>query len=223
MRSAAGGETGAPRSQRGTRLKATTERAFLDPRRECRLTEKACPSLPAVRNGTLPHPDQGSNRVTLTYSASCGTRASQEVHLAATPPRRIGELGRMTARIREFLKNRTDDGPCLVLDLDVVRENYLGFAKALPDTKVFYAVKANPAPEILQAARRARLLLRRRLGERDRRTCSRPAPRPSASPTATRSRRRARSPPPSSSASRCSPSTARPRSRRSRARRPAAA
>src|SRR6266508_586708 len=31
MRSAAGGETGAPRSPRGTRLKATTERAFLDP------------------------------------------------------------------------------------------------------------------------------------------------------------------------------------------------
>src|SRR3954470_10003586 len=29
MRSAAGGETGAPRAQRGTRLKATTERAFL--------------------------------------------------------------------------------------------------------------------------------------------------------------------------------------------------
>src|SRR6476646_5445341 len=28
-RSAAGGETGAPRAQRGTRLKATTERAFL--------------------------------------------------------------------------------------------------------------------------------------------------------------------------------------------------
>jgi ornithine decarboxylase len=52
----------------------------------------------------------------------------------------------MTARIREFLKQRTDYGPCLVLDLDVVRENYLMFAKALPDTKVFYAVKANPAP-----------------------------------------------------------------------------
>jgi ornithine decarboxylase len=37
-----------------------------------------------------------------------------------------------------------------VLDLTVVRENYLSFAKALPDSKVFYAVKANPAPEILQ-------------------------------------------------------------------------
>ena len=55
----------------------------------------------------------------------------------------------MTARIREFLKQRTDIGPCLVVDLDVVRENYQNFAKALPDTKVYYAVKANPAPEIL--------------------------------------------------------------------------
>ena len=56
----------------------------------------------------------------------------------------------MTARIRDFLKNRKDEGPCLVLDIDVVRENYLSFAKALPDTRVFYAVKANPAPEILK-------------------------------------------------------------------------
>jgi ornithine decarboxylase len=56
----------------------------------------------------------------------------------------------MTARIREFLKQRQNDGPCLVVDLDVVRDNYSSFAKALPDTKVFYAVKANPAPEILK-------------------------------------------------------------------------
>jgi ornithine decarboxylase len=56
----------------------------------------------------------------------------------------------MTARIREFLKHRKDEGPCLVLDLDVVRDNYLNFAKALPDTRVYYAVKANPAPEVLK-------------------------------------------------------------------------
>jgi ornithine decarboxylase len=56
----------------------------------------------------------------------------------------------MTARIREFLKRRKEEGPCLVVDLDVVRENYLAFAKSLPDSKVFYAVKANPAPEILR-------------------------------------------------------------------------
>ena len=56
----------------------------------------------------------------------------------------------MTARIREFLKKRADEGPCLVVDLDVVRDNYTGFAKALPDTRVYYAIKANPAPEILK-------------------------------------------------------------------------
>ncbi|MFT0891901.1 type III PLP-dependent enzyme [Pseudochelatococcus sp. G4_1912] len=55
----------------------------------------------------------------------------------------------MTDRIREFLRNRREDGPCLVVDLDVVRTNYLAFAHALPDTRVFYAVKANPAPEVL--------------------------------------------------------------------------
>ncbi len=55
----------------------------------------------------------------------------------------------MTARIRDYLRNRTDDGPLLVVDLDVVRDNYQAFAKALPDTRVFYAVKANPAPEVL--------------------------------------------------------------------------
>ena len=59
----------------------------------------------------------------------------------------------MTARIREFLKNRresgVDEGPVLVVDLDVIRTNYNNFAKALPDSRVFYAVKANPAPEVL--------------------------------------------------------------------------
>jgi len=59
----------------------------------------------------------------------------------------------MTERIQEFLRARReagrDVGPCLVVDLDVVRDNYLGFAKSLPDTRVFYAVKANPAPEVL--------------------------------------------------------------------------
>ena len=59
----------------------------------------------------------------------------------------------MTDRINEFLRQRRadgrDDGPCMVLDLSVVRQNYDTFAKALPDTRVFYAVKANPAPEVL--------------------------------------------------------------------------
>src|ERR1700723_4139574 len=55
----------------------------------------------------------------------------------------------MTDRIQEFLRNRREDGPCLVVDLDVVRDNYGAFARAMPDSRVFYAVKANPAPELL--------------------------------------------------------------------------
>jgi ornithine decarboxylase len=46
----------------------------------------------------------------------------------------------MTDRIRDFLRDRRPDGPCLVVDLDIVRENYQAFAKALPDSRVFYAV-----------------------------------------------------------------------------------
>jgi ornithine decarboxylase len=55
----------------------------------------------------------------------------------------------MTDRIRDFLANSQPALPCLVVDRETVRDNYLAFARALPDTRVFYAVKANPAPEIL--------------------------------------------------------------------------
>src|SRR3978361_318518 len=59
----------------------------------------------------------------------------------------------MTERIQEFLRNRRNEcqdcEPCLVVDLEVVRDNFQSFAKALPDSRVFYAVKANPAPEVL--------------------------------------------------------------------------
>src|SRR5258708_20386881 len=56
--------TGAPRSQRGTRLKATTDRAFLVSTgipTPARSTQKPLPSLPGVRAGKFPtHPRQHS-------------------------------------------------------------------------------------------------------------------------------------------------------------------
>jgi ornithine decarboxylase len=59
----------------------------------------------------------------------------------------------MTARINEFLTARRargeDTAPIMVLDIDVVKTNFENFTKALPDTSVYYAVKANPAPEVL--------------------------------------------------------------------------
>jgi ornithine decarboxylase len=53
-------------------------------------------------------------------------------------------------RITEFIRTRRPEGPCLVLDLEVVRGNYLAFARAMPDTRIFYAVKANPEPRVLE-------------------------------------------------------------------------
>ncbi|MBN9065841.1 MAG: alanine racemase, partial [Rhizobiales bacterium] len=55
-----------------------------------------------------------------------------------------------TQRIMDFLATRRPNGPCLVVDLDVVADNYRAFEKALPQSRIFYAVKANPAPEILR-------------------------------------------------------------------------
>lgn len=55
-----------------------------------------------------------------------------------------------TQRILDFLATRRPTGPCLVVDLDVVRDNYVAFERALPESKIYYAVKANPAPEILR-------------------------------------------------------------------------
>jgi ornithine decarboxylase len=54
-----------------------------------------------------------------------------------------------TQRMLDFLAFERPDGPCLVLDLEIVRDNYCRFANAMPETRIFYAVKANPAPEIL--------------------------------------------------------------------------
>jgi len=55
----------------------------------------------------------------------------------------------MTDRVRDYLRANRPEGPCLVVDLEEVRQNYLAFERALPDSRIFYAVKANPAPEIL--------------------------------------------------------------------------
>ena len=49
------------------------------------------------------------------------------------------------------------------------------FAKALPDTRVFYAVKANPAPEVLSLLAGWLLLRHRPAAEIE--MCSPPAPR----------------------------------------------
>ncbi|MBL6928939.1 MAG: type III PLP-dependent enzyme [Rhodospirillales bacterium] len=56
----------------------------------------------------------------------------------------------MTPKIERFLAERRADTPCLVVDLDVVAESYARVRETVPDAAVSYAVKANPAREVLE-------------------------------------------------------------------------
>ena len=77
-------------------------------------------------------------------------RVPASMSMLARPKSANGETKMATQRILDFLATRRPNGPCLVVDLDVVADNFRAFEKALPDSRIYYAVKANPAPEILR-------------------------------------------------------------------------
>ncbi|WP_337997260.1 type III PLP-dependent enzyme [Oleispirillum naphthae] len=56
----------------------------------------------------------------------------------------------MSERIRRFLEQQRPPTPCLVVDLEIIRENYRSLREHLPLAQVFYAVKANPASEVVR-------------------------------------------------------------------------
>jgi ornithine decarboxylase len=56
-------------------------------------------------------------------------------------------------KIERFLAEKHPETPCLVVDLDVVADAYRMLREYLPLAKVFYAVKANPAGEIIELLR----------------------------------------------------------------------
>jgi len=55
------------------------------------------------------------------------------------------------SRIRRFLDERDPPTPCLVVDTDVVAARAREFRSAFPGALIRYAVKANPAPPVLDA------------------------------------------------------------------------
>src|SRR5262249_53114010 len=67
-------------------------------------------------------------------------------------PRRCGEdTGPdMTPKIARFLAERNPPTPCLVVDLDVTAHTSKRLKPPLPLAEIYYAVKANPAPEVLR-------------------------------------------------------------------------
>jgi ornithine decarboxylase len=56
----------------------------------------------------------------------------------------------MTKKIDRFFAEQKPPTPCLVVDTDIVADNYKRLRAAVPGAGIYYAVKANPAPEILR-------------------------------------------------------------------------
>ena len=61
------------------------------------------------------------------------------------------EGGSSTERVDRYLAERRPPTPCIVIDLGIVRARYSALRNALPAAQMYYAVKANPAPEIVAA------------------------------------------------------------------------
>jgi ornithine decarboxylase len=59
----------------------------------------------------------------------------------------------MSKKIAKFLAERQPETPCLVVDLDVVAGAYKLLRRYMPLARIFYAVKANPAPEVVSLLR----------------------------------------------------------------------
>jgi ornithine decarboxylase len=61
----------------------------------------------------------------------------------------VAKTALLNPRISRYLAEQQPATPCLVIDLDVVAEAYRELRRYLPLARVFYAVKANPAPEVV--------------------------------------------------------------------------
>jgi ornithine decarboxylase len=57
----------------------------------------------------------------------------------------------VTEKIDRFLATARPDLPCVVVDLNVVCARYAALLAAFPDATIYYAVKANPAADVIAA------------------------------------------------------------------------
>ncbi len=55
----------------------------------------------------------------------------------------------MIMRIENALIDTKISTPCLVLDREQIAKNYRNFCHKMGNIKIFYAVKANPQPDVL--------------------------------------------------------------------------
>ncbi|MBM3568214.1 MAG: type III PLP-dependent enzyme [Alphaproteobacteria bacterium] len=66
------------------------------------------------------------------------------------PRRDLVPQGEVSPRQIAWLAQYRHSEPVLVVDLELVEQAYVRMARALPAIRIYYAVKANPAPEIIR-------------------------------------------------------------------------
>ncbi len=89
------------------------------------------------------------------------SNSAVKLKLVARSPRPAEEVVRVECandrdvnpKIALFLAEAQPQTPCLVVDLDVVAQYYQALRWYLPLARIYYAVKANPAPEIVARLR----------------------------------------------------------------------
>lgn len=52
-------------------------------------------------------------------------------------------------QLLDFLRSSNREGPCIAIDLNLVKTQYEHLTSLLPEARIFYAVKANPAPQVI--------------------------------------------------------------------------
>ncbi len=76
-------------------------------------------------------------------------RRKPQLYLVPSAPELPQERGGMPPKIARYLATADLPSPCLVVDVDIVEHNFGELADAVPEARIFYAVKANPADEIV--------------------------------------------------------------------------
>jgi ornithine decarboxylase len=85
-------------------------------------------------------------------------RARAPQRRRATPRLRVVQpqvpRGDITPKIAAFLDKVQPNTPCLVVDLDVVEQNYVAMARSIEPAQIYYSLKANPSTKILKLLNR---------------------------------------------------------------------
>ncbi len=113
-------------------------------------------------------PDAASSRASAAtvrgeYQSGRGASAKLDTKVDSFRPRRVRPVvpvmpvlpqGEVSAKIQRFLAERRPKTPCVIVDVDIVEANYRALTEAMPQQgRTYYAVKANPAREILARLR----------------------------------------------------------------------